>query len=80
MMLLKLERFRLTLTVMEVKTALAQDCKNSVAHVRCRLFIPSCSFEVKYLCRYNMYFCKYTSLLTGGSSTHKTSAGTRDIR
>jgi len=24
-----------------------------------------------------MYFCKYTSLLTGGNSTHKTSAGAR---
>ena len=24
-----------------------------------------------------MYFCKYTALLTGGNSTHKTSAGAR---
>ena len=33
------------------------------------------SSQVKYLNRFNMY--KYTSLLTGGSSTHKTSAGAR---
>ena len=29
------------------------------------------------VCRCNMYFCKNTSLLIGGSSTHKTSAGAR---
>ena len=33
--------------------------------------------EVKYLFWCNKYFCKYTSLLTGCSSTHKTSAGAR---
>ena len=30
---------------------------------------------MKYLCKCNIFFCKNTSLLTGGSSTHKTSAG-----
>jgi len=30
-----------------------------------------------YLCKCNMYICKNTSLLTGGSLTHKTSAGPR---
>ena len=33
------------------------------------------SLKVKYLCKCNMYFCKNTSLLTGGYSTHITSAG-----
>jgi len=28
---------------------------------------------MKYLCKFNIFFCKNTSLLTGGSSTHKTS-------
>ena len=35
------------------------------------------SLEVIYLCKCNMYYCKNTSLLTGGSSTHKTSSGAR---
>ena len=32
---------------------------------------------MKYLRKCNMFFCKNTSLLTGGNSTHKTSAGAR---
>jgi len=38
------------------------------------------SSEVNYICRCNMYFCKNTSLLTGGSSTHKTSVGARTVK
>ena len=43
------------------------------------LYLCFCSSEVKYLCKCNMYsyFFKYTSLVIGGSSTHKTSAGAR---
>ena len=63
--------------------------KISIALVRCMLIILSCSseiyifvfmllfLEVINLCNCNMYICKNTSLLTGGSSTHKTSAGAR---
>ena len=49
-----------------------------IALVRCMLFILSCSNEICififillvfrskiYLCKCNVYFCKYTSLLTG---------------
>ena len=32
---------------------------------------------MKYLRKCNMFFCKNTSLLTGGNSTHKTSVGAR---
>jgi len=35
------------------------------------------SLKVKYLCRCSLYFCKNTSLFTGGISTHKTSAVAR---
>jgi len=60
-----------------------------MALIRCMLIILSCSSEIyylylsfwskgmKYLCQYNMVICKNTSLLTGGSSGHKTSAGAR---
>jgi len=63
--------------------------KNSIALVRCMFIILSClieiyiflyyvfGLEVKYLCKYNMFFCKNTSLLTGGCSTHETSSGAR---
>ena len=40
------------------------------------LYLCFWSLEMKHICKCNMLFCKNTSLLTGGSSTHKTSAGT----
>ena len=63
--------------------------QNSIALVRCMLIILSCSseiyylyscfwsLEIKYLCKCNMFFCKNTSLLTGGSLTHETSVCAR---
>jgi len=58
-----------TLTVMDVKTTLAQDCKHFNSTFRCMLFILSSLsetyiLEFKFLVftRFNMYFCKYTSL------------------
>jgi len=76
-----------------MKTTLAQDCTifNSTCllyvnqpqllkrKIYIYIYLNLCfrSFEVKYLCICNMYFCKNTSLLTGGSSTHETSAGAR---
>jgi len=83
------KRLRLTLTVMMMKTTLAQDCKyfNSTCslHVnhpqllKRNMYLCTCfwSLEVKYLCKCYMYFCKNTSLLTCGSLTHKTSACAR---
>jgi len=66
---------------------LFKTAKISIVLVRCMLIILSCSSEIyifvfmflvfRSLCKCNMYICKNTSLLTGGSSTHKTSAGTR---
>ena len=75
---------------MEVKTKLAKDCNNINSTCSLHIINPQLlkqkniclyllfwSSEVKYVCRFNMFLCKYTSFLTGGSSTHKTSAGTR---
>ena len=68
------------------KPHLLKTAKISIALIRCMLIIISCSSEIyylylsfwskgmKYLCKCNMVFCKNTSLLTGGSLTHKTSA------
>jgi len=41
------------------------------------LYLYFWSLEMKYLRKCNMFFCKNSSLLTGGNSTHKTSAGAR---
>ena len=83
------EKLRLTLTVMVMKTILAQDCKNFNSTCWLQVNHPELlkqntyfvfmfwSLEVEYLCKCNMYFCKNTSLLTGGFSTHITSAGAR---
>jgi len=70
------------------KPHLLKTAKFSIALVGCRLIILSWSsniyfvfmywsLEMEYLCKCNMYFCKNTSLLTGGCSTHITSAGAR---
>ena len=83
------ERLRLTLKVMVMKTTLAQDCKNFNSTCWLQVNHPQLlkqniyfvfmfwSLEVDYLCKCNMYFCKNTSLLTDGCSTHITSAGAR---
>ena len=88
--LLKKERLRLTLTVMKVKTTLAQDCKHSnstcsfyvINHkpIKRNIFLVVFIFwssEVKYLLRCNMHVCKYTTLLKWDSSTNTTSTGAR---
>jgi len=76
---------------MVMKTTLAQDCKKFNSTKSCRLQVnhPQLlkqniyfvfmfwSLEVEYLCKCNMYFCKNTSLLTGGCSTYITLAGAR---
>ena len=76
---------------MVMKTTLAKDCKNynstcslHVNHpqlINRNIFLYLCfgSLEVKYLCKCNMFFCKNTSLLTGCSSTNKTSACARMV-
>ena len=72
---------------MVIKTTLAQDCKKFNSTCSLHVYHPQLlnrnvyilyyvfCLEMKYLYKYNMFFCKNTSLLTGGSSTHKTSAG-----
>jgi len=71
--------------VVEGRITLARNCKFFLmALVRCLFYICSCSREIynwsleeKYICKCNMYFCKNTSLSTGGCSTYKTSIGAR---
>jgi len=74
---------------MVMKTTLAQDCKNFNSTWWLQVNHPQLlkqniyfvfkfwSLEVEYLYKCNVYFCKNTSLLTGGCSTHITSAGAR---
>jgi len=65
----QIRKNRLTLTVIEMKSTLSRQQKKSKALVPCMLitisrsgefFLHLCfwSSEEKYLCRYNMYFCK----------------------
>jgi len=74
-----------------MKNTLTQDCKKKF-NIPCSLHVNHpqllkrniyfCiyvfwSLKVKYLCKCNIFFCKNTSLLTGGSLTLKTSTGAR---
>jgi len=73
----------------DAKPHLLKTANILIALIRCMYIILSCSSEIyylylsflskgmKYLCKCNMVFCMNTSLLHGGSSTHKTSAGAR---
>jgi len=83
------ERLRLTLTVMVIKTTLPQDFKIFISTCWLLVNYPQLlkqniyfvfmfvSLAMEYLCKCTMHFFKNTSLLTGGCSTHITSAGAR---